>query len=192
LDIIEKTGKVELLFDVSESAPGSVSWVAHCLRQLIQKQCVSQLFSPRLVSDRWDALSSLLSVEEPDHLLAKLLEETNPVDYIREEFEYGKAGLYAAIVRSGGAKNRDFRNWCLKSLRQVPEESWREELSEEGDLLELVIDILDSGYKVGLGVEFQDALLDYAVRVIEGQIEPERLRDYLCVKLKGVAFWSTI
>jgi hypothetical protein len=131
-----------------------------------------------LIIEKWEQIQRILNTDVLDHLIETLIKETGAAPYMDGGFKKKQAGLYSAIMRAGGAKDRNFRDWCLKALREVDEKIWRDEFAQEGNLLELVIDILDSGYKVGLGTQFQDALTEYSYSVIKGQNEPERLREY--------------
>jgi len=94
---------------------------------------------------------------------------------ISSEFNIDDNGLYATITRNGGSSHLDFQNWCITNLQQIDESIWSNELDEEGDIIELVIDMVDGGVQFYLETSFQDAIEAHADRLMLGSAQVERL-----------------
>jgi hypothetical protein len=120
-----------------------------------------------------------LGQEEFDELIVTLVKDTSLVnDVSGPEFDLTQCGLYAAIVRAQGREGRQFRKWCAAALGEIDGATWQRELQEEGDLVELVVDLIDNGFKGALGDAYQDALVEHGKSVIGGGRLPEYLFDH--------------
>ncbi|MFH0984570.1 MAG: P-loop NTPase fold protein [Candidatus Omnitrophota bacterium] len=123
----------------------------------------------------------ILNLVEKDSLMKVLGENV---------FENECASLYLEVIR---AKDRCkeqvafFIDFLLNGLRNVHADIWKKQLSSEGDILRLVIELAKQGSPVDLAEHYHEALLDHARDVMDEKIYPSKLVgewNYVLLALK--------
>ena len=173
VDLLIQTGELPLLFTVLDANATSEPFVVYCVKLVLQRPAVDHLFTPEVFLLRWSWLSDHLEPEELDALSATLATKTDVLKQLAaQEFDIRQAGLYASLVRAGATSNGRFRSWCLTGLGSVTREQWSSQLANEGDLLDLLLDLLENGVRIALELPYMDALADHAKLVVGGTAVP--------------------
>jgi hypothetical protein len=155
-----------------------------CLKQISEGKDAKALFTPEVITARWGFLRTEFDQDrrdghEFDRLIASLAKEAELVAQVcNTEFDPKQARLYVALVRAGAASDARFRPWCLRGLQAVDTAEWRSQLQQEGDLAELVIELLKQGVEVTLTQAYQDALVEHGKAIVRGEVSPSYLIDY--------------
>ena len=95
-------------------------------------------------------------------------------------FEVTGAPLYLAILRADG--DGGLSAWCAAGLRTVAAETWAEVLSENGDLVALLLDLSGRGETIDLGTGYLDGLVSHAQAAVDADVHDgikESLPDLL-------------
>lgn len=183
-ELLRHYEELPLLFKVLDQARESQPLITLCLQQVSKGKNAKTLFTPEVVRQRWAFLHSEFDQgkrdgEAFDRFIASLAKETDLVAYVSNaDFDPKQARFYIALVRAEAASDARFRSWCLQGLQAVNMAEWQAQLQREGDLAELVIDLLQQGVEVTLTQAYQDALVEHGKASIRGEASPSYLIDY--------------
>ena len=156
------------LFDVLQQTEQAGALVLSCLRRMAEQQDAIA-FTPEMLTGHWSLLKANFYRRDIEPIVRHLLRRTDLVAYICDrDFNPELAGLYLILVRLGTASDSRFRSWCLNGLKTVGKDEWEAAL-KGGDLVKLVIELLDRDIAVKLGTPYRDALIDHARRSIAGE-----------------------
>ena len=177
VDLLTRLQELKLLFAVSDAAPQAKPLIVACLKLVAQHPELPQLFTPEVFADRWSLVASEFDGPDFDKLVERLLKETALATYLRQQdFDSDQAILYAALVKAGATSDRSFRSWCVEGLRSIDKAEWVSQLGEEGQLAELLMNLVKRRVKVDLAVDYQDALAEHGNLVISGDSTPSALK----------------
>lgn len=188
VELLRRYGELPLLFKVLDEASAAKPLVALCLKQIAEGEDARGVFTPDVVMERWVFLHTEFDQDqrnghEFDRFIARLTKETELVTQVHNtEFAPKQARLYMALVRAGAASDARFQSWCLRGLQAVNTAEWQSQLQQEGDLADLVIDLLKQGVEVTLTQAYQDALVAHGKATVAGQSTPSHL----------VSFWGEL
>lgn len=171
-EIAKETQQLSVIFEIATAEEVLRPFVVECLRDLLENEGDS--INPDLVRRHWDAIRVALKDDEELQSFEAFLGQFTGIALIvagvvEEAFEASDSGLYVAIMKIDVYEN--FEKWCVNGLSSVNKEIWLEEITSQGDLVELVIELKAKNANLALGVPFFDALVDYARCAAEGSEE---------------------
>lgn len=138
------------------------------------------LFSPDVVSTNWSEIADFYS-DELNIFIEKTSKGNEIISHIvGGEFNVENANLYSLLVSAENFKEDDqFANWLQISLQNIDKEIWEQQLNSQGNLTELVINIVINmpTTKLNLGIAYQDALFSHAEKTMTGELTPTRLGE---------------
>jgi hypothetical protein len=176
VDLLIRTGELPLLFTVLDANASSQPFVVSCIKLLAKAENPADLFTPEVLVQRWRWLEAEFDPDELDALTTRLTKETDLVAHmVSREFDVHEAALYASLVRAGAASKRTFSSWCRRGLQTVDHAEWASQFGHEGDLLELLVDLLERRFDITLDLNYMDALADHAKAVMAGTSIPSHL-----------------
>lgn len=93
-------------------------------------------------------------------------------------FDDGISGIYIIRFKTIEEENRqEFVKFLIDGIRGVDKNTWFSELQSGGDLLKLLIDMVESGIQLDLTTTVQDALLDHAESLIGSNTDIQFFED---------------
>jgi hypothetical protein len=178
IELLTSTGKRSLLYEILDHSPDSRNWIGTAFTIAAERSDSPNFFPSEEVIKRWEFFYEVLDENTYNALLGKLVEVSDLVDkVISNKFEIKYACLYANIIDNGGVQNDEFTQWCIQNLQQIEMATWKSELEQEGDLLDLIISLVDQSIAINLESPYQDALEDHAKSLLEGKVKVDRLSD---------------
>jgi len=158
-----------LLAQLESDLSYAIPFIYSTLEEISTGPVAEGLLDVDFLCDSWDFLDSVLEQSALDGVVAKVLHAPGPSPIVERGFSIPLAGLYSAIIRETTPLNSQFLVWCVASLKALDEATWAEQLAEEGDLVQLVIELEKHGASPGLGTPFLDALTAHSSEVIRGE-----------------------
>ena len=147
-------------------------FVAQVLKTLITAKDVSKPVA--LVKEHWDTIREVLreggeGTESLDTFLQGLPGLDRLItDIVDDAFNVDDSGLYVALLRSSASTN--LVTWCANGLSSVSLDTWSEEITSQGDLIDPVAELKTRGASIVLGATYLDALVEYAEGVAGGSV----------------------
>lgn len=186
--LLARAQEIGLLFTVLDAGSQAKPFIVACLKLVAQRSELPQLLTPEVFADRWSFVASAFDGPDFDKLVERLLKETALATYLRQQdFDSDQAILYAALVKAGATSDRSFRSWCVEGLRSIDKAEWVSQLGEEGQLAELLMNLVKRRVKVDLAVDYQDALAEHGNLVISGDSTPSALKPSWSLLLKPLS-----
>jgi len=156
--------------------------VAKVLQKVIEQERTPEFVSCSAIIDHYRILhdmlqSNLLSEDEFRSLITQLVERAGLIRELMEKgFSEDLADLYLRALEysSGRLELEEFIEYLTENLRNVPKETWVRELTNEGQLVALIVSLVEKGTTIGLSNNFHDALFEHAKQVFEKRTFPSR------------------
>jgi len=156
--------------------------VAHVLQKVIEQERAPEFVACSAIIEHYGILhsmlqSNLLSEANLQNLVTQLVERADLIhELVGREFSEALADLYLRALEcsSNRPEREEFVKYLTDNLRKVPKETWEQELIDEGQLVALIVSLVEKGTQVGLSNNFHDALLEHAKQVLEGKNFPSR------------------
>ncbi len=135
-----------------------------------------------------ERLLGLLGEESTSAIIIGLVQQT---DFLKESIMRGfnpdRAFTYLLSLNSDVAvKDDDFANFLADGLREVDEQIWLQELCNEGQLVRLLMRLIEAGIKIELALPFQNALNEHGRQVLNGETIPQNLSDSWVLLVEGM------
>ncbi len=192
LNILRDQNNPDLLFLIVNERNNYDPLILRCLRTVADSKASEVLYKPKTLIERWRALREHLNEDKsPDrynNLIRHLCEAASLVEEVQKaegEYQARNAGLYLAICRASSSKS--FCEWCQVGIEKMDANTWKSELHDEGDALNLMLALMDIGISVQLKQQYQDALVAHAKSVLAGSVQPsEGLVSQWSKILKGL------
>ena len=153
--------------------------IARVLQRVVERGEITNFLSSEAVIEHYEILRGILS-KKLQFLVGQLIEESGFLrELVEEEFSEELTDLYVLALENGEGRQgfEEFQEFLAKSLQEIPKEKWEDELAEEGQLVKLVVTLIQKGVAVKLSGEFHDALLKHAKLVLEEEVYPEEFLD---------------
>lgn len=177
VEILQAEARLHLLFNVVDERKKLDPLVVRCLRIVADSETSEILYTPAAVCERWRELKQHLvedeGVDRFDKLISHLCNKTSLVEHVQTAeggFKHEDAGLYLAICRAPSSVS--FQEWCRDGLETLNATTWKAELENEGDVLDLMLALADVGISSTLKQPYQDALVEHAKGVLAGSVNP--------------------
>jgi hypothetical protein len=90
-------------------------------------------------------------------------------------FETGGVKIDRFVLQAG-ARDPKYLDYLVDGLGSLAQSAWWDALSEETEVLDLLVEIAAAGREIGLKSAFEDALLEHAQQVIDRTVKVERLK----------------
>jgi len=147
------------------------NFVSAILEAITKREDSHEYLSSSILITNYSNLREMLHDNTLRNLINRLVEKGNLLSEIeKREFSAELAGLYLlAYEASKVHKQSSYIEFLLNGIRAVEKEDWIQGVTEEGDLLELLIFLVESNIAINLSTDFQDALLEHAKGLLEGQ-----------------------
>lgn len=188
-NLIIKYDKIEWLFKIPESADNAKNFSVAALELIAQRVDAHDHIGPSQFTSSYSFLARELSNDAISGLVQQLLDNTQLIQFlVRMSFSNELAGLYLLVLHLIDSKDStNFVDFITNGLRTVNEATWSKEISSEGQLLELVIELVKYDIDLNLSSSIQDALLVHARGLLLGQALPSRLNDDWSRILNGLS-----
>ena len=165
-----EANQLSVVFAMTAGERPSPPFVARVLRTLLVSENVSK--APELVRGNWSVIREVLEAEDEDsQSFGTFLKELPGLEtlvgkVVDGNFNVTESGLYVALLRSNSGT--DPETWCASGLSSVDQRVWLEEITSQGPLVELVIELKARGVAMALSPAYFDALIEYARGVADG------------------------
>lgn len=164
--LVKETQQLRVVFEMAGAKRPVRPFVAEVLRALLTD------VTNELVIANWSVIRDILQEKnENSQSFEMFLKESPRLDtlvsrVVDDVFDVGDSGLYVALLRNNAGA--DFETWCGSGLSSVNKDAWTRELTSQGELIELAIELKTRRANVALSVGYVDALTEYAKSVAEG------------------------
>ncbi|MBI5117935.1 hypothetical protein HZA56_15780 [Candidatus Poribacteria bacterium] len=166
--LLVQRNRKELILDVNDAAPGARSLVGKTLAAIFEQDNDHAFFSPDFVIGKWSLISKFFNA---GNFIKSVSDDGQlSLQAAGRGFDEDLVGLYLAIVESG-PDDVVFRKWCVKELRNVGADAWRQEIETPGILLALADACARKGVGPALTKPFREALLAIAAELGSNDIE---------------------
>lgn len=175
VELIIQFGSKDLLFQIYDSI-GPKKLIEQCIEIIAEGSYANKFFTPEIIDDRWNILHDIFSEDESDppkiHMLINDLSHTTDliVGLQSTDFKVSNVSLYRIILGINDVVLSDFLIWCKRNIVNFSREEWEKYLVDEDEILNLVFDILEAQVEIQLTTNFQDALINYSVMLMKGNI----------------------
>ena len=143
INILSSLKQPLLLYKILDSLPNSKKWITSAFSIALNKD-LRQFFTSDVFISRWKYFNDELEEEEYKLLIEYLVRDTAFIpNVIDSGFIDENICLYVSIIENGGASNKEFTNWCINNLHKVQFDRWKSEFEKEGELLDLIITLID-------------------------------------------------
>lgn len=175
-DTLKKYRQRSFLFTLLSQAPIARSLVEACLKNAALSAEGRMAFTSKSIVDHWRDIESILGTNQFQKLISVRLSESDLLQYVyTTQYSYQYTGLYLFIARAGGTESRNFSDWCIAGMRDISLEQWQSDLTMGGPCTELVIDLVEKGFDIGLGDELCEALSNHADNAAISDCRPSDL-----------------
>ncbi len=188
-NLIIKYDKIEWLFKIPEGADNAKNFSVAALELIAQRVDAYAYIGPSQFTSNYSFLAREFSNDAIGGLVQQLLDGAQLIQFlVRMGFSDELAGLYLLIFHSIDYKDAaSFVDFITNGLRSVNDATWSKEISSEGQLLELVIELVKYDVGLDLSSSIHDALLVHARGLLRGQAPPSRLNDEWSLILNGLS-----
>jgi hypothetical protein len=173
IEILHSENNLKLLLRVMKKPEQPAPLIIRCLRTIADNETPEIIYTPDEIIGYWDYYRNILNEEASPKrfqtLISYLCEKASLVEAVQNSeggFRHKDAGLYLAICQISSSKS--FCEWCQKGLETINADTWSSTLLNGGDILELMLTLMDIGIKVELKQPYQDALVTHAKHVLAG------------------------
>lgn len=175
-EIIARYSELDLLFNVAFSNNKHERFIVACMNIMAEKEILQSLITVDLLIEHW-ALFKRMGVRVPpstklDEIISSFINSDLILRVTKAKFNRELARLYNSMSLQGAIEQSEFRDWIEKGLKGITEEEWQEELSGEGDLVWLIIDLTTKDIRLSLPA-YSSALANQARIIASGWTAPE-------------------
>jgi hypothetical protein len=184
--LVIKHKKLELLYTTPTKEGSTTALIQAILRQIaLGDEACEHIPPARLIANK-DYLKVALGNDLfESHVSRSVTGASLTAELSGRAFELGDVDLYKTAL-SVNEQNSGFAQFLISGMQSVTKETWITNLVSEGELLDLLVEIQDSGRCTDLGVEFEDALLNHAQQLVDGTARVERLRERWNLVFEGL------
>ena len=145
------------------------------IKTISKRPDAHELLSPAQIISSHTMLKEALSDESFLNLIQQSIQEKSLVTFLMSNnFDVNISRVYSIVLKVLSQNNNDrhdFVDFLIKGFRGIRRETWESELINEGELTELLIYVVESGHKLNLTTNFQNALLIHSQYIIENDVE---------------------
>ncbi len=178
-EILFKFNKVDILFD-KITFPNTRKFISAVLKHILENREDYHLYiKPLHILEHYLELSKILQKELLEELIETLIEKSDFIQVIEEHgFSLDLAKLYLIAYKNiKTQKPASFIEFLTTGLRNVDKEEWLQEITEEGELLDLLLELVKDNTLINLTIDFHDALIKHAINLLDGEELPEEHID---------------
>jgi hypothetical protein len=178
LTSLQQRSELQLLLLVIEARKTYDPLILRCLRIVADGNTPSSLFTSAFFISHWKELYDQIDELPSTHvrfekLISDLVSHGDLVGSFLAggpSFEPQQSLLYLAICKAVASES--FHEWCKHGLQSLPTAVWGLELAAEGNLVQLLVVLRNAGVSLDLRSPYQDALVEYAKKLITGEAKP--------------------
>jgi len=173
------SSRTDNLFEISNKAPNTTNFVNAVFEEIAKQENAHQLLMPQQIINHYSFLCGAISPVTFDNLLKQSIKLSSlEKELINNGFNIHLASLYIKVFQhKSGEGSEAFARFLTEGVRSVDKDTWCSELTEEGDLLKLLVGLVESGNDLGVTTNFLDALENHAQQLIEGKASVKQLSD---------------
>ena len=176
---------IEDLLKLPEENPSTSDFVNATMEVIAKRDDAHELLPPSLILSQHQLILQELSEDTYSGIIEQSVQNSSLVDsLVSQEFDVDISKIYQIVFKTIKGKNdQEFIAFLIDGMKSVDKGIWVSELQNAGQLIELVIDMVESNIQLNLSTSLQDALLDHAESLIEGNIDFQSSKDrwkYLC------------
>jgi KAP family P-loop domain len=176
-DLAIRTKQVSELFAALSTSQNPKAIIYAALKKIASDPEKAGSLSDAEVIDEREVLVAACDQEMYDGLVVRRAESAPFVSaLITPEFRRDRVHLYFLSFPSN-KRRKDFLDFLKKGLRELKREVWQEQLSSEGELVDLVLALIGADVEPNLEVDFEDALAGHARDILGGSAKVERFKD---------------
>jgi len=169
-------GKTEALFALAKNSDTKAVAQA-VLKEIAAGPKAHEQITPKAILENFDILRSICGRPPLEELVKKSIADASLItELTKAGFKTEMSDLYQ-IVLSCDKENPELLDFLEAGLKGIEKETWSSELSSEGYLIRLLIELVNNGRSLDLEIPFQDALLAHAKDILEGKVKVETLRS---------------
>lgn len=141
--------------------------VTAVLAEALSNRDASKLMSGEQLIDNIQVFVDNFEHVDLGKIILNLAKKTTLIDNILErEFDEGLDTIYKYVSESEEMrKNKKLVTFLIEGLLDVKEDTWKSQLENEGDLLDVGIALGSAGEKIGLEADFADPLLESTLKL---------------------------
>jgi hypothetical protein len=174
-DYVAAYNKFDLLYDAPARAGRTAPFCYAALKRLAEAENAFEHFPPARIIGNQEQLRTALGGELFDGLIIKSVAKSSlAAALVTHGFSPDLARLYGRVLDLDG-HNTAYIEFLIAGAKSLDKSAWLSALMNENELLDLLVKITGGGSTMGLGVEFEDALVDHARQLAEGKSKVERL-----------------
>jgi len=167
-DYFVKYNKVEDLLNKPSDTANTKSLVKSVLDIIVHREDVSQNITSKTFIEEYETFKDYLETPVITSLIKKLASEQDLLSELcNEPFDVERSDLYLIAFTSG--KNQAFTDFLKDGLSNISKAIWTEQLKNEGNLLHLLLHLIDQNVNLDLSTDYEDALLLNADNIITGK-----------------------
>jgi hypothetical protein len=176
-DFIGEYKKFDLLYDAPAQFIQSANFCKTVLKKLASTERVLECIPPERIIASHEYVKTALGDDAFKKLVAESTEKAALAgSLISDGFNLSHLELYR-LVLDNNRPDTKYEQFLIEGMRSLDKSAWLSELTSEGSLLDLLVDVRDAGHTTELGIAFEDALVDHAQQLIVGSTKVERLQS---------------
>ncbi len=167
----------DIVYALAEGNENAVPFVKEVIGAILEKNKTA--IEPNDLMSRWPLVKRLLDGDTLKDVICQLCKGGGlRARLMEEDFNSEFYDLYELTLRCAGKKKAALRKWLVEALDAIPQDEWKEHLSQLDGCVKLLIALQVSG-KVGLGLAFKEALIQHARSTADGAAqEGEMVGDW--------------
>ncbi len=166
-----------IAYALAEGNEAAVPFVKEVIGAILEKN--KRAIEPNDLISRWQLVKRVLAGDTLKDVICQLCKDGGlRARLMEEDFNSDFYDLYELTLRCAGKKKAALRKWLVEALDAIPQDQWKEHLSQLDGCVKLLIALQVSG-KVGLGLAFKEALIQHVRSTVDGAAqEGEMVGDW--------------
>jgi len=176
-NLIIMNEKFDLLYHAPAKAPTTAPFLHAALNQIASRERAHEYIPPDRLIQNKDFIKGALGSELFESLVAQSVAKASLTSKLSgQTFDLKHLDIYRAALRVD-KKNPHYVEFLISGLKSLEKPTWVAALASESELLDLLLEIRESGGRTDLAIEFEDALLNHAQQLVDGAVKVERLHS---------------
>ena len=175
IELAVKFSFIDDLIKSSDEYPNISTFTNEVIKTISKRPDAHELLSPVQIISSHTILKQALSDESFFNLIQQSIQEKSLVTFLMSNnFDINISKVYSIVLKvlkQNNNNHSNFVDFLIKGFRGTKRETWESELINEGELTELLIYVVESGHKLNLTTNFQNALLNNSQHIIENDVE---------------------
>lgn len=167
-DLFLEFDDVENLINLLSSDSPTTDILITILENILQRVDAIEHITPTIFIDHYKDLKETIDDNIFDEFLKKLISDANLINELTQRpFSHELAHLYRVVYDN--SKEQLYIEYLKKEFKTIDSTIWGKELNSEGDLIQLLLSLVDNGQRLELATDYSDALLLHADQINSGK-----------------------